>query len=148
MKGYALTLELPILWGDMDALRHVNNTRYFAWFEAVRIAYFDSVRASLPHARVAAVVEEVGPVLASIGCDYLRPVVYPGKVVVGVRVTEIGRSSVRMEYAVARAGTPDEPCARGTSVVVLVRYATMEKVRVPDDVRAAIEALEGRAVKA
>ncbi len=33
-------------------------------------------------------------------------------------------------------------CARGTSVVVLVRYATLEKVRVPDDLRAAIAALE------
>jgi acyl-CoA thioester hydrolase len=145
MKGFALALELPILWGDMDALRHVNNTRYFAWFEAARIAYFDRLRTAISGSRAPAGVGEVGPVLASTGCDYLRPIVYPGKVVVGVRVTEVGRSSVRMEYVVARSGTPEEPCARGTSVVVMVRYATMEKVRVPDDVRVAIEALERRA---
>lgn len=85
---------------------------------------------------------DIGPILASTSCDYLRPVVYPGNVKVGVRVTEIGNSSVRMEYAVARADAPGDLCARGTSVVVLVRYATLDKVRVPDEVRAAIAALE------
>ena len=139
MKGFALVLELPVLWGDMDALRHVNNTRYFAWFEAARIAYFDRVRAA---PGPGAGLGEVGPILATTSCDYLRPVVYPGTIQVGVKVTEIGTSSLRMEYAVTRADAPDEPCARGTSVVVLVRYATREKVRVPDDVRAAIAALE------
>ncbi len=142
MTGYSLTLELPVLWGDMDALRHVNNARYFTWFEAARIAYFDHLLAPLTGSSTPAGLGDVGPILASTSCDYLRPVTYPGKVVVGVKVIEIGRSSLRMEYAVALAGAPDEPCARGTSVVVLVRYATLEKVRVPDEVRAAINARE------
>jgi acyl-CoA thioester hydrolase len=140
MNGFAFSLELPILWGDMDSLHHVNNARYFAWFEAVRIAYIDHLRDTLPGAGA------VGPILASTSCDYLRPVVYPGTVSVGARVTEIGSSSVRMEYAVARTDAPAELCARGTSVVVLVRYATLEKVRVPDEMRAAIAALEKGAV--
>ena len=142
MSRFPVTLELPILWGDMDALRHVNNARYFAWFEAARIAYFDQLRTALEGAGAPAGLGEVGPILASTSCDYLRPVTYPGKILVGCRVTEIGRSSLRMDYGVARAETPDEPSARGTSVVVLIRYATAEKVRVPDDVRAAINALE------
>lgn len=137
MKGFAMVLELPVLWGDMDALRHVNNARYFAWFEAARIAYFDRMRTSPQTAGLG----EVGPILASTSCDYLRPVIYPAAVHVGVRVTEIGNSSLRMEYAVTR-DEGEEVCARGTSVVVLVRYATLEKVRVPDDLRAAIAALE------
>lgn len=137
MKGFALVLELPVLWGDMDALRHVNNARYFAWFEAARIAYFERV-----HSVTGPGLGEVGPILASTSCDYLRPVVYPATVCVGVKVTEIGNSSLRMEYAVTCAAAPAELCARGTSVIVLVRYATLEKVRVPDDVRAAIAALE------
>ena len=144
MKSFAVHLELPVLWGDMDALRHVNNARYFAWFESVRIAYFDRLRAAFPGgAHAPAGLAEVGPILASTKCDYLRPVTYPGKVLVGARVAEVGNSSVRMDYAVARADAPDEPCAKGTSVVVLVRYATLEKVRVPDELRAAIAALEG-----
>ncbi len=142
MRGFAVTLELPVLWGDMDALRHVNNARYFAWFEAARIAYFDRLRDVLPGSGGRVGFAEVGPILASASCDYLRPVVYPGTVAVGVKVIEIGSSSVRMEYAVARTDTPGEACAKGTSVVVLVRYATLEKVRVPEEVRAAIAAME------
>ena len=143
MKGFALTLDLPVLWGDMDALRHVNNARYFNWFETARIAYLDRLRAASPWAGAGPTgFGEVGPILASTSCDYLRPVVYPGDVQVGVRVREIGNSSMKMEYEVARADAPADVCARGTSVVVLVRYATLEKVRVPDEVRAAIAALE------
>ena len=45
-----------------------------------------------------------------------------------------------MEYEVADA--PDgQLYARGTSVVVLVDYRTSKKVRVPDEMRAAIAAL-------
>ena len=61
MKGFAVTLELPVLWGDMDALRHVNNARYFAWFEAARIAYFERIGASLPGAGATVGLGEVGP---------------------------------------------------------------------------------------
>ena len=80
--------------------------------------------------------------LASTSCDFLRPVTYPAVVRVGARVSELGNSSMRMEYAVERTDAPDDLCAKGTSVVVLVRYASLQKVRVPDEMRAAIEALE------
>jgi acyl-CoA thioester hydrolase len=140
MKGFAVTLELPVLWSDMDALRHVNNARYFNWFEAARIAYFERIKGAFGAA--AAGASDVGPILATTNCDYLRPVTYPGTVAIGVRVSEIGTSSIRMEYQLERSDRPGDVCARGTSVVVLVRYATLEKVRVPDDVRAAIAALD------
>jgi acyl-CoA thioester hydrolase len=142
-SGFAVTLELPVLWGDMDALRHVNNARYFTWFEAARIAYFDRIRGAFGGA--GAGLGEVGPILATTTCDYRRPVTYPATVLVGVRVSEIGNSSVRMDYQVERSDAPGDACALGTSVVVVVRYATMEKVRVPDEMRAAIAALEARA---
>ena len=145
MKGYAVTLELPVLWGDMDALRHVNNARFFSWFEAARIAYFERLRSVMPDAGRTIGTGEVGPVLASTSCDYLRPVSYPGVVLVGVRIAEVGNSSLRMEYAVARADATELLCAQGKSVTVLVRYASMEKVPVPDAMRAAIEAMEQKA---
>jgi acyl-CoA thioester hydrolase len=62
---------------------------------------------------------------------------------VGVRVTAVGRTSVTMEYAVWPEGSPDAPSAKATSVVVLVDYATMSKVPVPDEVRAKLAALSG-----
>lgn len=145
MKGYPIVLEIPVQWGEMDSLRHVNNSRYLTWFESARIAYFEALRGALPALGASVGGGEVGPILASVTCDYLRPVSYPATVKVGARVSEIGNSSVRMEYAVERADKPDEIHARGTSVIVLVKYATMEKVRVPDDVRGTIDAMEKKA---
>ena len=144
IKGFAVSLQIPVLWSDMDALRHVNNARYFSWFEAARIAYFERL-SGIPGAGKVAGLGEVGPILASTSCDFLRPVAYPCTVEVGARVIEIGKSSLRMEYAVARADAPEDLCARGAGVVVLVRYATLEKVRMPDEVRAAIATLEKQA---
>ncbi len=144
MQGFPVTLELPVQWGELDALRHVNNARFFTWFESARIAYFDRMRASIPGAGATVGLGEIGPILASTSCDFLRPVTYPAVVRVGARVSELGNSSMRMEYAVERTDVPDDLCAKGTSVVVLVRYSTLQKVRVPDEMRAAIDALEKR----
>ena len=144
MLGYPVTLEQPVQWGEMDALRHVNNARFFTWFESARIAYFDRLRAAIPGAGTTVGLGDIGPILASTSCDFLRPITYPAVVRIGARVTELGNSSMRMEYAVARTDAPEDLCAKGTSVVVLVRYSTLQKVRVPDEMRAAIDALEKR----
>ncbi len=41
LNGFPLTMRVPVLWGDMDPLGHVNNTRFFRWFESARVAYLD-----------------------------------------------------------------------------------------------------------
>jgi len=43
MEGFPVVVALPVQWGDMDALSHVNNARYFTWFEGARIALFRRV---------------------------------------------------------------------------------------------------------
>ena len=130
-----VTTLLDVQWGEMDALGHVNNARFLTWFESARIALFRAigVATSAPL--------EIGPILATTTCDYLRPVVFPAKVRVGARVSKIGETSIGMEYAVWDAESETTVYARGTSVAVLVDYRTMQKVRVPDAVRAAIAAL-------
>ena len=40
-----LVIEVPVLWGEMDALQHVNNIVYFRYFENARMAYFEKLRA-------------------------------------------------------------------------------------------------------
>lgn len=133
-----VTLQLDVQWGDMDALGHVNNARYLTWFESARIALF--VRIGL----LTAASPTVGPILATTTCDFLRPVVFPERVEVGARVASIGETSVTMDYEVRDAATRATLYARGTSVVVVVDYPTMTKLRVPDDVRDAIAALSIR----
>ena len=134
---YAVTVQCPIHWGEMDALGHVNNTCYFRWFESARIAYFARIGMTVGGA------QDVGPILASAHCDFLRPLVYPAEIVIGARVSGVGHSSVAIDYGLWRVGDPTVLYARGTSVAVLIHFSTGEKVRVSDAIRQAVTLLEG-----
>ena len=128
----------------MDAYGHANNARTFTWFESSRIAYFARIGLTGP----TAAGEDrapggIGPILAATHAEYLRPVTFPARLLAGTRVTRIGNSSITLEHAVA--GEEDSILyTRGGCTIVTLRYASHEKVPVPDAVRAAIEALEGR----
>jgi acyl-CoA thioester hydrolase len=133
---FPVKITIPVQWGDMDAFNHVNNTRYLAWFESARIAFFERVGIATTSAGAA-----MGPILATTTCDFLVPVVYPTTVVVATRATRVGETSVTQEYEIRDAGAPDKLYARGTSVIVMFDYGTARKVRVPDELRATIEGL-------
>jgi acyl-CoA thioester hydrolase len=144
LKDFPVIVPFPIHWSEMDAFGHVNNARTFTWFETARIGYLVRIGMTGPSAAGSDIAPGgVGPILATTHADYLRPVVYPVRLVAGARVTRIGNSSITFEHAVA--GEDDGHLyTRGGSVIVTLRYATHEKVPVPPQVRAAIEALEGR----
>jgi acyl-CoA thioester hydrolase len=132
MAGWTLEVTLDVAWGEMDALGHVNNVRYIAWAETARIALFEKLGMSTRPG------DSVGPILARIESDYLEPVEYPARVTVGIRAERVGNSSITLAHEIWRDGTPGRVVARGRAVVVLLDYATMEKVRVPDAVRSAL----------
>jgi acyl-CoA thioester hydrolase len=132
MGRWITEVTLEVTWGEMDALAHVNNVRYIAWAETARIALFRQLgMATLPE-------DPVGPILARIECDYLEPVEYPARVTVGIRAERVGNSSIVLEHEIWHAGAPERMVARGKAVVVLINYATQEKIRVPDEIRAAL----------
>src|SRR5687768_16581164 len=105
-SSWPVVVRFPVHWGEMDALGHVKNTRFFAWFESARIALF---------ARAGVTMGDVGPILATASCDFLAPVRYPADVEVGARVPRVGNTSFVIEY---EAFADAAPCARGSSVVV------------------------------
>ncbi|WNG40923.1 acyl-CoA thioesterase [Archangium minus] len=141
MNEFPITVRFPIHWSEMDAYGHVNNARYFTWFESARIAYMNRVGLVSPEMQKPE--GGVGPIVAATNAEYLRPVVFPADLVVGARVTRIGTTSITMEYAVEDAQSGVR-YARGGAVLVTLQYPTYQKVAVPTEVRAAIEALEGR----
>jgi acyl-CoA thioester hydrolase len=138
LQGYSVVIAVPVQWGDQDAFGHVNNVVYFRWFESARIAYFR---------RIGLIAERDGedlrPILASSSCDYRRLIVFPDTVRVGVRATRIGRSSIGLEHRIV-SEEQNALAAEGTSTAVFYDYAIGRPHAVPEHVRKAIEALEGR----
>jgi acyl-CoA thioester hydrolase len=127
---------LPVRWGDMDTMGHVNNARYFTYCESARMSYFAAIR-MLDHRES----ELQGPALASATLNFRRQVRYPAVIEVATRVTEIGRSSFKMEYELFLQGT-DERVADGTGIIVWVDYGTGTSNPLPEGLKAAIRAYE------
>ena len=129
LASYPRVIELPLEWGDMDAMRHVNNTVYFRWFESARIAYFLDVGLLQSMESTG-----VGPILASTDCRFRMPLEYPDTVSVGTRVPKIGDDRFQMEYVVVghRAG---QVAAQGSGLIVTYDYRAGRKAPIPDSVR-------------
>lgn len=140
---YPVWVQLPVQWGEQDLFGHVNNIVYFRWFETARFEY--GIKVGLTK-----LFEErrIGPILAAVQCQYKRQVRHPATVLVGARITRIGRSSMTMLHQVLRMTEPNsatasyEIVAEGDSTVVCFDYAANRPISVPDDMRAAIRALE------
>ena len=130
-------VEVPVRWGDMDALGHVNNAAYFTFCESARIRYFELIG-------VGEFTEaSEGPTLANASLDFRRQVRYPATLDVGARVGEVRNRSFRMDYGIFLSGT-ETTVAEGTSVVVWADYEAGRAVPLPERLRAAVEALEAR----
>ncbi len=136
LQDYPVVIEIPIAWGDMDAMAHVNNTVYFRWFESVRITYFDEI-GYLDHMRE----HGVGPILASTRCRFRIPLEHPDRVSAGARVTEIGEDRFVMSYAVV-SHRLEKLAAEGDGLIVSFDYRGNHKAPLPAEVRRRIEALE------
>jgi acyl-CoA thioester hydrolase len=136
LSDFALTIELPILWGDQDAFGHVNNTVSFRWFESARIVYLErSGMAALMQAR------GIAPILASVNCNFRRQLRYPDTVQIGARISRLGRSSFTMEHAVYSV-SQNAIASDGGSTMVVFDYQTNRPKRVSDDLRTAADRFE------
>jgi acyl-CoA thioester hydrolase len=137
LAGFPLTIEIPVQWGDQDAFQHVNNTVYLRWFESSRIAYTRKLG-------LWEMIESqgIGPILASTRIDYRRPLTFPDTVKVGSKVIKIGRTSLTLEHRVVGL-TANLIAAEGLAVIVLYDYKKAEPCPIPDEIRQAIEAIEG-----
>ena len=43
LEQFPIVLSQNVIWADMDAYGHVNNTVYLRYFEDGRVAYFDRI---------------------------------------------------------------------------------------------------------
>lgn len=140
LKDFPVIIELPVLWGHMDAFNHLNNVVFFRFFESVRIAYFEEIG-------FLEVMEStgIGPILASTSCKYIKPITYPDTVSIGARVTNIEEDRFGMEYTML-SQEKGEITATGNALVVSYDYNKNNKANIPDKIRNKILDLERKAL--
>ncbi len=122
-------ISLPILWGDMDCLGHVNNTVYFRYMEQARVSWIAEMTGTVGD-------DEEGPVIANAFFNFYRPLVYPGDVRVKLHVAAPGRTSIDTFVTVERADEPGSPYAAGGATMVWVSKVDGRPKPLPAPMRA------------
>lgn len=123
--------EVPLRWGDMDAMAHLNNVMYFRLMEEARIQWFRQFGfATLPTGEA--------PILAHAACDFVRAMSYPGVALVRQTVTRVGRSSVEMNLVLEKKDEPGVIYATGRTVIVWYDYAASKSKPWPEAIRETI----------
>ncbi|MDI1351675.1 MAG: thioesterase family protein [bacterium] len=109
-----------IAWGDMDALGHVNNARYFDYFQEARIEWLREMNIVM--------TENTGPVVIHVACTYLKPLIYPATVTLLSNVHSLGNSSMIIDHDLYQH---DQLMAQGISKVVWIDYSQGKSVPLP-----------------
>ena len=115
-------------WMDNDAFRHVNNVNYFSYFDTA-VTYWE-----MRHAGIDLLDGPVRCVVAEVQCRYHSSVAFPDRLTVGLRVANIGRSSIRYEIAVFREDE-ETAAAEGYFIHVFVEAATQRPQPIPEAMR-------------
>ena len=123
-KKHVHDMIIPVRWGDMDALQHVNNTVYFRFLESVRVEWLRSQGA------FRAMAEE-GPVVVNAFCNFLRQVSYPDTLLARLYVANPGRSSFDTFTTLESTDEPGVICAAGGATVVWSHYADQKSAPLP-----------------
>lgn len=122
-------------WMDNDAYGHVNNVVYYSWFDTVVNAHLiEHGVLDIQHG------ETIGLVIET-QCNYFAAIEFPQTVEAGLRVSHIGKSSVRYDVGLFAQGQP-LTAARGHFVHVYVDRATRRPVALPGELKSVLAALK------
>ena len=131
-SDYKHFLTIETRWMDNDVYGHVNNVVYYSFFDTAVNRYL--IDEGVLDIRAG---ETIGFVVET-SCTYEKPIAFPDRVTAGIRVAQIGTSSVRYEIGIFR-NDDDESAAHGHFVHVYVDRAAERSRPIPEPMRAALE---------
>ena len=118
-------MAMPLRWGDMDAMGHINNTLYFRYMEVCRLDWIFKQGVSTD-------LRGEGPVVINAFCNFLRQLEFPGDIVVKMFVATPGRSSFETYHTIERSDEPGVVYAEGGARTVWTDYAARKSAPLPD----------------
>jgi acyl-CoA thioester hydrolase len=132
--GWAYCHADRVRFGDLDAMRHVNNVAFLTFFEDARIQYVRRLLGDDPIQR-----GEFGFIFAECKINYRAPAFFGEEIRTWVRPGEMARSSLRIEFEMRAAGD-ERLLAEGYGVLVGYDYAAGRSRPLPDALKATLAA--------
>jgi acyl-CoA thioester hydrolase len=137
-SAYRAFFEVPSRWLDNDLYGHVNNVNYYSYFDTaiahflIREGGFDPWTAPV-----------IGYCVES-GCRFRQGARFPDRITAGLKVTRLGRSSVRYAIGIFR-NDEEQAAADGYFVHVFVDRASERPAPIPERLRVALAGLADEA---
>jgi acyl-CoA thioester hydrolase len=127
-------------WSDNDMYGHLNNAVYYELFDSAINGWHAE------HLTTAPMTDPTQGVVVESGCSFFAEVGFPSALVVGLRVTRIGQSSVTYELGLFADPTePTQPTdpggikALGHWVHVEIDATTRRPTPIPDPLRSLLQ---------
>ncbi|MBK7655296.1 MAG: acyl-CoA thioesterase [Burkholderiaceae bacterium] len=130
-KKLVFETSIPIRWGDMDAMGHLNNGTYFRYLETVRIDWMYSI-GCVP------VPTGEGPVIVNAFCNFYKQIEYPGTVLAKMYVSDPGRTTFESWCTLSRSDDPEVIYAEGGATTIWVDFPSQKAAALPDWIRALV----------
>ena len=124
------TETIQTRFSDMDGLGHINNAMIPVWFEGARDPIFKMFMPDLD-------LSGWSLILAKINVDFHQETHYGQPVEVRSFIARIGRSSFDVYQEIWQDGAIT---ASGTAVMVHFDYQSKSSKRIPDEIKAQLEA--------
>lgn len=137
LNEYPIQIRFPIAWGDLDSFEHVNNVKYYSYFERALTMYLEEIGFFELRKKTGIAI-----VMAKSQCNYMQSLSFPDNITVGAKVIAIGRTSLTTKYLIVseKVGV----AAEGESVLVMYDLNSSKSVNIPVEIRTAITKLEKR----
>ena len=130
-KKLVYEMVMPIRWGDMDAMGHVNNTTYFRYLETIRIDWLRAAGA-MPNPL------GEGPVIANAFCNFYKQLEYPGDVRVKMYTSDPGRTTFETWGTMETVDQPGVIYAAGGATTIWVDFPKQKAIELPQWMRAIV----------
>jgi acyl-CoA thioester hydrolase len=142
LTDYPASTTFRVEYAETDGQGRVFYANYLLFFDRGRVAYW--TRAGLSEEEVKRIEHDT--VIAEVHCMYRAPAGFYDVVSVYTRIARIGRSSLRMEFAVINDST-ETLMAEGYATLVQVDLTTNRSVPFEDALKTKIRAFEGRVLE-
>lgn len=125
--GWAFTHADQVRFGDLDAMRHLNNVAFLQFFESARIAYITGI---VPSHRPTEPEDDWGLIFAECHINYRAPAFFDEPIRTHVRPTHLRRSSVRIAFLMT-SDTDGRVLAEGWGALVGYDYVAGRSCPLP-----------------
>lgn len=135
LAGYPVTVEQPVVWGELDPNGHVNNIWYFRYIENARVDLYRQIGKYDQET-----AHGITLVVRSTSCRFRAALGFGDVVVTGVRITSLETDRFSTSYRVVRKA---DGAIAAEAEATLVCYDPEKNIKaaIPEKLRHALEAL-------